>query len=192
MIRKSRWACLGWILLLLLFTADLAQAAGVGAPLTFRPAPPLNPNGPSGWLCQSQPYIPCRYIYPPDSCFKWMTKPGVFGSCTFVDGYEIDWLADWRRCGGMPCSGFDHTPRLSSGPSSQGSGTHWRLDVTFAEAGACTPDTCVALPIGELDPGEAAEFLEEDGALILAVPDTVFSLLTPGDATCPPGPPAVP
>lgn len=192
MTKKPRWAsCLGRILpllLLLLLTASAAQAAGIGVPLSFRPAPPVNPAGPTGWLCQSNPYMPCRHIRPPGppaDCFEWARTPGVSGVCFFLDGYEIDWLSEWRRCGGVPCDLLANAPRLSAGPSESGAGTHWRLDVAFAEAG-CTPGSCAELPIGELAPGEVAEMLDAEGAVILSVPDTGFSLLTPGDAACQP------
>jgi hypothetical protein len=171
--------CLGGVLLFSFLSLE-ARAAVVGAPMYFRPAPPRDPSGPTGWLCQDKPYLPCHYIYAPNSCFEWIKNPNVYGFCSFIDGYEEDWIRMWKESL-WGTGGWSVAPRVGAGPSANGDGgTHWTLDVQVTQAAECLPagTGCSAVPIGELACGTEARFADDQGE-ILSVSDGRFYRLAP-------------
>lgn len=181
-------ACLGGILLFgsLAVLGGEAQAAVSGAPMYFKPAPPRNPNGPTGWLCQDKPYKPCHYIYAPDSCFEWIKNPKVYGYCTYIDGYEEDWLRNWKESGlggfggGLGFGGnWNVAPRAGAGPGMDGTGTHHTLDILASPDPDCLPETdgCDTIPLGRQACGTDAQI--QDGELNLSITDVRFYLVTP-------------
>jgi hypothetical protein len=181
--------CLGGILLFTFLTVlgSEAQAAVSGAPMYYRPAPPRDPSGPTGWLCQDKPYKPCEYIYAPSSCFEWIKNPNVYGFCTFIDGYEEDWLRNWKESGlggfggglGGGIGGWNVAPRVGAGPGMDGTGTHHTLDVLASADPDCLPETdgCDTLPMGRLSCGTEAQI--DDGDFHLSISDVRFYLVSP-------------